>query len=360
MKIGIIGCGNISSTYFNGALNARNCQVVACADMRMEAAEAQAQAFGVRAMSVDALLADPEIGLVINLTIPAAHSAVSARALEAGKHVYSEKPLAIDDTAGQDLLTLAESRGLRVGCAPDTFLGGGPQTARKLLEEGAIGRPVAGLAFMGSRGPDAWHPNPAFFFERGAGPMMDMGPYYITAMINLLGPVEAVTAFTTRGRDVRTADNEAIRGRELPVSVDTHQAGTLRFVGGQVVTLVTSFDVPLTEVPRIEVYGTIATLSHPDPNYTSGPVRIALRSERQWQEMPLTHAENARMIGVVDMVQAIRDGRPHRASGALAQHVLEVMLAFERSSQSGHAITIKTRVPQPQALPAGLDPWTVD
>ena len=235
--VGIIGCGNISEAYLKAVGMFRILDVRGVADLRPEAARVRADAFGLKAMAVDELLADRSIEIVLNLTNPAAHVEVGLRAIEAGKHVYSEKPIAVSTKDARTLLEHAAARGLRVGCAPDTFLGGAHQTCRKLVDEGAIGRPVAGTAFFMCPGHESWHSNPAFYYEAGGGPMLDMGPYYITDLVNLLGPVEQVSGMTSRSRDLRTITSQPLAGRTIEVEVATHVAGTLRFVSGAVVRL---------------------------------------------------------------------------------------------------------------------------
>lgn len=355
-KIGIIGCGNISSAYFNGAQNTEAVEIKSCTDIRMEAAQAQAQKYGCQAVTVDELLADPEIEIVVNLTIPRVHVEVALKALEAGKHTYSEKPLGVDLEDGRKLIDFAKQKGLRVGCAPDTFLGAGIQTSRKTVDEGQIGRPVAATAFMCGHGPEGWHPNPAFLYDVGAGPMLDMGPYYVTALVNLLGPVKRVAGITTKAFEERLA---AKTGEMFPVNASTHLTGALEFENGAVATMIMSFDMWQNSLPRIEIYGTDGSMRVPDPNTFGGKVEVA-PAGAAWTDVPLAFPENARMIGVVDMACAIRDGRPHRASGELAFHVLEIMLAFDESSQSGEHAIIQSAVERPAPFPTGLDAWVVD
>ncbi len=359
MKIGIIGCGNISGAYFGGAQRTDVLEIKACADIRMEAAQRQAEHFGCQAVSVDELLADPEIELVINLTIPRAHVDVGLKILGAGKHVYSEKPLGVSSEEGLKLIRTAEAKGLRVGNAPDTFLGAGIQTSRKVLDEGAIGKPIAGTAFMCGHGHESWHPNPAFYYDVGGGPMLDMGPYYVTALVNLLGPVKRVAGITTKSFDERIATSEAVRGLRIPVKVSTHLAGVLEFANGAIITMIMSFDMWRHSLPCIEVYGTEGSMKVPDPNGFGGPVHISSAREN-WSEIPLAFPQNARMIGVIDMVCAIRSGRSHRASGALAYHVLEVMTAFDKSSQSRSHVEMQSTVERPAPFPAGLSEWEVE
>jgi predicted dehydrogenase len=329
--------------------------VVACSDLVPEAAEARAEEFGLRALTPDALLADEEIEIVINLTIPAAHAQVSLSIIEAGKHVYSEKPLAVTREDGQRILDTARGEGVLVGCAPDTFLGGGLQTCRKLIDDGWIGEPVAATAFMASHGMEGWHPNPAFFYQIGAGPMFDMGPYYLTALIHLLGPVRQVTGMTRASFPERVATTPVRFGERIPVEIATHVTGVLDFASGPLATVITSFDVWYATLPHIEIYGSEGTLSVPDPNLFGGPVRLRRMGAAEWSEIPLTHhIPVGRSIGVADMAYAVRHGRAPRASGQLAYHVLDLMHAFEESSQSGEHVRIESRCERPTPLPLGL------
>lgn len=359
--IGIIGCGNISEAYLKAAGTFPILEVRGLADLRPEAARARAGAFGLRAMTVEALLADASIEIVVNLTVPSAHVEVGLRALDAGKHVHSEKPLGISTREAQPLLQRAAAHALRVGCAPDTFLGGSHQTCRKLVDEGAIGRPVAGTAFFLCPGHESWHPNPAFYYARGGGPMLDMGPYYITQLVNLLGPVERVAGMTSRARSQRTITSQPLAGQSIDVEVATHVAGTLGFVSGAVISVAMSFDVPQHRHMPIELYGTEATLLVPDPNRFGGAIEIG--RNKTWSEQPVEHGYadgNYRIIGVADLAHAIRSGRPHRASGELAYHVLEVMEAFEVSSERGGEVVIESRPQRPAMLPTGMAPGELD
>ena len=354
-RVGIIGCGNISGIYLTNCRKLPGLALVACADLDMARARAKAAEHGIRAATVDELLADPDIDLVINLTIPAVHAEVSMSALAAGKHVYTEKPLATRRADGAATLALAREKGLRVGSAPDTFLGGGLQTCRKLIDDGAIGEPVAAVAFMTGHGPEGWHPDPEFFYKPGAGPMFDMGPYYLTALVSLLGPIARVTGSARSSFPERTIGSGPKQGQKIAVETPTHVAGVLDFAGGAVATLITSFDVWAANLPRIEIYGSEGSLSVPDPNTFGGPVRIRLAGDKEWRDVPLTHGytENSRGLGVADMASAIREGRPHRASGELAYHVLDVMAAFEEASTAGRHVAITSGPPRVAALPAG-------
>ena len=362
LGIGIIGCGNISEAYLKAASYFPILDIKGIADIRPEAAEARASQFGLRAMSVAEILADPSVQIIVNLTIPAAHVEVGLRALAAGKHIYSEKPLGLTTAEARPLLQMAKQRGLRVGCAPDTFLGGSHQTCRKLVDEGAIGRPLAGSAFFMCPGHERWHPNPAFYYAKGGGPMLDMGPYYITALVNLIGPVARVAGITSRARFEREITSEPLKGTMIPVEVATHVAGTLEFASGAVVSIAMSFDVPRHRHRPIELYGTEGSLSIPDPNRFFGAIELATAS-KDWTEQPTEHpyaSGNYRIIGVADMAHAIRSGRPHRASGELAFHALEVMEAFQVSSDRGTHVAIESRPERPAMLPTTLQFGSLD
>jgi len=311
-KIGIVGCGNISAAYLKSCPRFEILEVVACADLDMDRARQRAEEFGIaKVLSTAELTADPEIEIIVNLTTPGAHYPVDKATLGAGKCVHSEKPLAIDRDRGIELLALARDRGLRIGCAPDTFLGGGIQTCRKLIDDGAIGEPVAATAFMTCHGHESWHPAPEFYYKIGGGPLFDMGPYYLTALVNLLGPVRRATGSARITFPERTITSEPLNGRKIEVDVPTHVAGVLDFASGAVGTLIMSFDVWGAHLPRIEVYGTEGSLSVPDPNGFGGTVRVLKAGEQEWREVPLTHAytENWRGIGVADMVSTSTDLR---------------------------------------------------
>lgn len=355
LKVGIIGCGNISGIYLKNCRVLPGLQLVACADVLPERAEAKAREHGINALSVDALLESKEIDLVIDLTVPAAHGLVNQRALEAGKHVYSEKPLAVSRAEGAAAVDLAQRLGLRIGCAPDTFLGGGLQTCINLIDAGIIGQPVAAVAFMAGHGPESWHPDPAFFYKKGAGPMFDIGPYYLTALIAMLGPVARISGAARRSFAERIATSEARKGERLPVEVPTHYASTLEFASGPIGTMMISFDVWAHNLPRIEIYGSEGSLSVPDPNTFGGPVRIKLASDAEWRDVPLTrgYTENSRGLGVSDMALAIQEGRPHRASGQLALHVLDLMESAQEAYETGQYVKLRTTVARPE--PAAVE-----
>jgi predicted dehydrogenase len=360
--IGIIGCGNISTAYLKAAQRFPILSVRAVADLRSEAAERRGAEFGVPAMRVDQLLKRDDIEIVVNLTVPLAHTDVSLAVLNAGKHVHSEKPLGINVVEARKVMDLAAEKDLRVGCAPDTFLGGGHQTARKLIDDGAIGTPVAGSAFFMCPGHERWHPAPGFYYLRGGGPMLDMGPYYITDLVQLLGPVASVMGSTARPKSERLVTSEPMNGTLIPVEVATHVAGTLEFASGAVVSIAMSFDVPRHRHMPIEIYGDKASMLVPDPNRFGGEVQVA-KTGAEWETVPLTHGHvdgEFRSIGVADMATAIVTDRPHRASGALAFHVIEVMEAFQISSDEGRRVKIASRVERPAMMPPGRETGQID
>jgi predicted dehydrogenase len=364
LGIGFIGTGNISSAYLKAILGKDGMpgfgvlDVKALADMKPEAASARAAEFGLKALSVDALLADPEIDLVVNLTIPRAHVEVGLKCLAAGKHVYSEKPLGITYAEGRKLLDAANAAGLRIGSAPDTFLGGAHQQARAVVDSGALGQLVGGTAFMQCPGHESWHPDPAFYYDIGGGPMLDMGPYYITDLVNLLGPVARVSAMSSRLRTERTITSEPKKGQVMPVHIDTHVTGSLGFANGAIVQIGMSFDVAAHKHVPLELYGTEQTLIVPDPNFFGGELELRKRGrDEPWipvkVEAPYADG-NYRSLGVADMAAGILENRPHRANGDLALHVLEVMEAFEHAARDGRVVEIKTPVSRPAPLVESL------
>jgi len=361
-NLGVVGCGNISSIYFTIAKKMEMLAPVACADLIIERARESAAKFGIpKACSTEELLADPEIEIVLNITIPKAHAKVALAAIQAGKSVYNEKPLAVTREDGKRILEAAAAKQVRVGCAPDTFLGAGIQTCRKLIDDGWIGKPIAATAFMTCHGHESWHPDPEFYYKAGGGPMLDMGPYYLTALVNLMGPVRRVTGSTQVTFPTRTITSQPKYSTIITVDVPTHVVGLLEFAGGAVGTIITSFDVWAANLPRIEIYGTEGSLSVPDPNTFGGPVRV-FRPGGEWTEIPLTHgyAENSRGLGVADMAAALRSGRVHRASGELAFHVLDIMHAIHEAAREGRHIEIKSACSRPAAMRMNLLPGAVD
>lgn len=357
IHIGLIGCGKISDAYFAGAASYANIRIVACADADSVRAREKADQHRVRSSTVDELLSDAGIDLVVNLTIPRAHAAINTTALNAGKHVYTEKPFALSSADGAAVLALAREKNLLVGCAPDTFLGGGLQTARKAIDDGLIGRPVSAMAFMLCRGHERWHPSPQFYYEKGGGPMFDMGPYYLTALVNFLGPIARVSGSAQSAFPERIITSEPLAGSKIPVETPTHVTGVLDFANGTTATIVTSFDTWPYPLPHLLIFGTDGTLEVPDPNRFDGVVRLRRSARDTYEEIPHTHSiERARGSGVADMAMSItRRNRSHRASGELAQHVLEVMEAFEKSSIAERHIRIASTCERPDALPVRLD-----
>jgi len=363
VPVGIIGAGNISSIYLEMGQTFESMKIVALADLIPERAKAQAEKYGIdHVLTVDEMLADPNIEIIINLTIPIAHAEVAFKALHAGKSVYNEKPLAISREDAQKMLALAKEKGLLVGGAPDTFLGGGLQTCRKLIDDGWIGTPVAATAFMLCHGHESWHPAPEFYYKVGGGPMFDMGPYYLTALISLMGPVRRVTGSARVTFPTRTITSQPLNGTVVTVDVPTHVAGILDFASGAIATIVTSFDVWAHNMPCIEIYGTAGSMSVPDPNGFGGPVKVRRPDMDTWTEMPLSHgyAQNSRSLGVADMAAALRSGRAHRANGELCYHVLDIMHAIHDASMEGKHVELQSTCAQPTALPLGLSAGMLD
>jgi predicted dehydrogenase len=355
MNVGIIGCGNICGIYFKDLAKLSTTRVAACADIVDARAQAKAEECGCRAMTVEDLLADGEIDIVVNLTVPRAHAPIAKAALKAGKHVYNEKPLTLQRDEAKEMLAIAREGNLRVGCAPDTFLGAGIQTCRALIDAGEIGRPVACTAFMLCRGHETWHPDPEFYYKPGGGPMFDMGPYYLTALVNLVGPIRRVTGSARISMEKRTILSQPKQGQVIDVEVPTHIAGVMDFADGAVGTIITSFDVHGFNLPRIEIHGTEGSISVPDPNSFGGPVRL-IKLGGDWQDVPVDrpYAENSRGLGVADMAAAIASGRAHRVSGELAYHVLDAMHAFHDASEQGRHVELDSGVDRPEPLPADL------
>ena len=328
LGIGIIGCGNISDIYLtNLATRFGKLRLLACADKMPERAAEKAHKFGIEARGVGELLSSPDIDLVVNLTIPLVHAEVSEAAIKAGKHVYSEKPLSATRADGARLVRLANEYQVRLGGAPDTFLGAGIQTCRALIQKGAIGTITGGTANMLCPGHEGWHPDPAFYYKPGGGPVLDMGPYYLTALVELLGPIAGVSAVASSAFTERIVGSGPKKGERVSVEVPTHVAGLLRFGSGPVVGLSMSFDVQASRLPPIELWGTEGSLAVPDPNTFGGPVLMRKKGGKDWNEVPIQTqwSDNSRGLGVSDMVDAILEDRPQRASGALCYHVLDAM-----------------------------------
>ena len=360
-RVAIVGCGVIAPTYATTLKELGNIELAACVDGIPERAADFAAAHHTHAATLEQVLDDDTIDAIVNLTPPQAHTTVSRAGLEAGRAVFSEKPLAIELADGRELVSLATDRRVRLGCAPDTFLGAGLQTARVVIDRGDIGEPVAANAHMLQAGPEWWHPDPGFFYLYGAGPLFDMGPYYFTTLVQLLGPASAVTGAARISRTKRPINSDPRRGEMLDVEVPTHVTSVITHASGPISTLVTSFDV-LDWKNSIEIYGTEGVLQVPDPNSFGGPVLLRRAGEREWTEVPLIEMTlpQSRGIGLADMLWAQRTGRAHRASADLALHVLELMTGTIAASDSGQRIDLSTTFERTPVLPAGLAPNTFD
>ncbi|NUU12449.1 Gfo/Idh/MocA family oxidoreductase [Curtobacterium pusillum] len=358
MRVGVVGVGNISQQYFEHLPALPELALTAVADLDVERARSVGADQGVRGVSVDELLAADDVDVVLDLTIPAAHAEVTTRVLEAGKHVYGEKPLALSTAEAAPVLALAADRGLRVGCAPDTVLGTGIQTARAAIDHGLVGDPVGAAVSWSAPGHELWHPAPAFYYQPGGGPLFDMGPYYLTSLVQFFGPVARVGGSATRSTRERTIATGPFAGAPIPVDVDTHVVAVLEHEGGVVSTVTVSFEVWATRAPLFEVHGTAGSLAVPDPNRFSDRVSIATADDREWRELPVAagYADAGRGYGLADMAHAIATDRPHRATGELAFHVLEVMEAIGRAAREHTVVEVRSRVERPALVPADATP----
>lgn len=348
VKIGIVGVGAISGIYLENITNLfQEIEVIGVCDLIRERAERAVEQYHIPKLyeTMYDLFADDEVDIVLNLTRPYEHFGVSSEALKAGKHVYSEKPLAATLDEGRRLVELAEQKGLRLGGAPDTFLGAGIQTCRKLIDDGVIGEPVGAAAFMICRGHESWHPDPEFYYKHGGGPMMDMGPYYLTALVNLLGGVSEVSARTKTSFPQRLITSQPHCGEVVDVDVPTYVTGTMQFENGAVGTIFTTFDVYYPSQARLEIYGSKGTLFVPDPNTFGGPIQLLRPEQGQPLEIPLLfdYKENSRALGLADMAKALRNGREFRANYHQTYHVLEIMERFQTSSEEKRWISLESR-----------------
>ncbi|MEX0365212.1 MAG: Gfo/Idh/MocA family protein [Ruegeria sp.] len=358
LGIGVMGCGNISAAYMRLAPLFKGIEIRACADVNAKAAQTRAREFGLRAHGVEDLLAADDVDIVVNLTVPSAHFEVSKQALKAGKHVYSEKPFVLSLQEGLDLTAIAKEQGLRIGSAPDTFLGGAHQLARKLIDDGAVGKVTSGTCFVQSAGMEMWHPNPDFFFKPGGGPVLDLGPYYISNLVQLLGPVRRVAATTSAATEYRTITSKPRRGEKIKVETPTTVHALLLFETGAQILYGTSWDVQHHGHSNMELYGTEGTLYVPDPNFFGGEVKAT--SGGKFAKVPkwdhpfarVNEGSNAnyRAAGLADMASAIVEGQTHRCNSAFALHVVEVMTAILRSGEEGAFIDITTRCDRPAPL----------
>lgn len=365
--VGLIGAGVISDQYLSNLTTFPDVRVVRVGDLDVERAQAQAEKYGVPAWGTAAdVLNDPDVEVVVNLTIPAVHVEVSAAAIAAGKHVWTEKPLGLDLDGTAQLLRDAEAKGLRIGSAPDTVLGAGFQTAKRAIADGLIGTPLFAQTIFQTQGPDAWHPSPEFLFATGAGPLLDMGPYYLTGLVSLFGPVTRVSAVGSRVRTERTIATGPRAGTVFPVEVPTTVQLLTSFASGVQAQSLLSFDSALERAGVFEIHGTEGSIVIPDPNMFGGRIAYVRpmsaitdgdRGEQQWIEIEQEGADTGRGLGLLDMIRAIAEDRPHVASGALGHHVLEVMLSAERSAATGETVAIASTVAEVPAVPASFDPF---
>lgn len=357
LRVGLIGCGNISNAYFKGIEPfAHLVQITACSDLDRTVAQAKADAHGVaKVCSPSELLKDPDIDIILNLTVPKAHAEVNLAALKAGRHVYCEKPFSLTKKEGARVLDEAKKRKRWVGCAPDTVLGGGIQTCRKVIDDGVIGKPVAAVANMLCHGHESWHPSPEFYYEVGGGPLFDMGPYYLASLITFFGPAKNVVASAKISFKTRTITSQPRHGKVVKVETPTHLSGLIEFANGAVATVTMSFDVWGHHLPLLEIYGSEGSLQCPDPNTFGGEVRVKTRQAADWSSVPLTHSDKTgRGFGLADMAHAIQNRHLNRLNGSLALHIVEIMEAFHTSARTGRRVPLKLGCKQPEALPAGL------
>ncbi|MYS82070.1 Gfo/Idh/MocA family protein [Embleya scabrispora] len=354
LRVGVVGAGNISGAYLSTLAALPDLRVVAVTDHdRRRALAAAATTPGSRSVALDELLADEEIDVVLNLTTPGAHAEVALAALAAGKHVYGEKPLAANPADAAAVVAAANKAGLRVGCAPDTVLGVGVQTARRTIEDGLIGMPTSATATMVGFGHERWHPDPEFYYLPGGGPLLDMGPYYLSALVHLLGPVKSVTGIGSRPRPLRTIATGPRAGTTFQTSVDTHVTGILEHENGVLTSLIMSFDVAASRASHIEVHGSAGSLMVPDPNRFDGDCEVSIPAEVGWHVLPPSagYVGARRGIGLAEMAQAIRDSRPHRASADLARHVLDCSYTLLDAADRRTTLDVRSRCEVPPLVP---------
>jgi predicted dehydrogenase len=373
MKVGLIGTGRISDIYLTNCMKFDELDVIACASLDREEASLKAKRFNLpRVLSPDELLSDDEIECVLNLTIPAAHFDIANAALEAGKHVYSEKPFATSLNDAQQLLDLAAERQLLIGNAPDTFMGGRWQTVRRLIDSGVIGKPSGFTAHVGTHGVERHHPNPDFYYKEGGGPLLDLGPYYLTVLVFLFGPMTRVCGMSNRSTNTRLIENGPRHGEIIDVEIDTHSLSLIEFDCGVVGSMTMSFDVWDSESPRLEIYGSEGSICVPDldpvhgANNFDGPVWFRRRADSRWEFQPRPtnrpeqwlvaenrHGYNAnyRGLGLRDLAQASVENREPRANGKLAFHILEALIAIEESARNRTFQEISSTVKRPDPMP---------
>ena len=357
--VAVIGAGNISKAYLDNLTTFPDLKVLVIADLFVEAAEARAKEYGVPEWGgPDAALNHPDVEIIVNLTIPAAHVEVATAAVKAGKHVWTEKPFSLDRESGLGLLKVADAAGIRLGCAPDTFLGAGLQTALRLIQRGDIGTPLTAMTTFQTPGPESWHPNPAFLFQYGAGPLFDMGPYYLTTLVQAFGSINKVAAVGSKAKEVRVIGSGPKAGEEFTVEVPTHVSAMAQFEGGQSSHSVFSFESPRVRMGFVEITGTEATISLPDPNNFDGDIRLWRAGDDEWTVIPATGPANGRGMGVLDMARSLRAGVQHRATGELAYHVLDSMVSIAESVETGTFVDVASTAGTAPALPEDWAPET--
>ncbi|MEM7735502.1 MAG: Gfo/Idh/MocA family oxidoreductase [Deinococcota bacterium] len=359
MNVGLIGAGNISDAYVRGLSLFEAVNLVAISDIDVPRANAKAQEHGIaKGYSVDDLFADDDVQMVINLTIPMVHAEVSLNALNAGKHVYSEKPLSVKREDAKQLVDTAAANKLGLGCAPDTFLGGGIQTCRKLIDQGVIGKPVAASAFMMRFGVEAWHPSPFSFFQYGGHPLFDMGPYYLNALVNLLGPIKSAVGLTQTGITERIIGSKPHAGTRLDIGAPIHNTALLETHAGQAITLIVSGEIIGSKLPNIEIYGDEGALVVPDPNTFGGPIYVKQKGQSDWQEVAVDSAygytTNVRGLGAADLAMSLQDDRPARAGANLAYHVVDTLQTIHEAAEARRYLDVQSTVERPARLPEGL------
>ncbi|TLM82225.1 Gfo/Idh/MocA family oxidoreductase [Pseudarthrobacter sp. NamE2] len=358
--VGVIGAGNISKQYLDNLTAFPDLKVHVVTDLFQEAAEARAKEYGIPEWGgPEKALQHPDVEIIVNLTIPAAHVEVATAAVNAGKHVWTEKPFSLDRESGLGLLKLADAAGIRLGTAPDTFLGAGLQTALRLIQHGDIGTPLTAMTTFQTPGPESWHPNPAFLFQYGAGPLFDMGPYYLTTLVQAFGSIRKVAAVGSKAKDIRMIGSGPKAGEEFTVEVPTHVSAMAQFESGASSHSVFSFESPRVRMGFVEITGTEATISLPDPNMFDGDIRLWRAGDEDWTTIPAAGPANGRGMGVLDMARSLRAGVPHRATGELAYHVLDSMVSIAESMESGTFVDVASNAPASPALPENWAPETL-
>ncbi len=357
VRVGIIGAGVISQTYIENLQSFPDTEVVAVGDLFPEAAEKRAREFGIATSgTAESVLENPDVDLIVNLTIPSAHVEVALAAIAQGKHVWSEKPFSLDRESGTRLLAAAEAAGVRLGCAPDTFLGEGIQEALRAIKRGDIGTPLSALTIMQSPGPESWHPNPAFLFQEGAGPLFDIGPYYLTTLVQVFGSISRVASITAKAKPQRTIGSGPNAGTVFDVTVPTHVSALIEFREGGSAQSILSFDSPRVNMGVFEITGSEATLSFPDPNNFDGEIRLCRAGGTEWETIATVTEKSSRGTGALEMARAIRENRPHRATGELAFHVVDAMTAIAEAGASGSFVEVSSGISRSELLPDNWDP----